>query len=79
MFTIISLIMIVATRIAALNITSPAFQNNGKIPAQYTCDGAGKSPALHLSGTPSDARTLVIIVHDPDAPHPGGVTHWIRN
>jgi Raf kinase inhibitor-like YbhB/YbcL family protein len=77
MFTLISLIMTVATHIPTLNISSPAFQNNGKIPAKYTCDGAATSPALHLEGTPSGTKTLAIIVHDPDAPHAGGVTHWI--
>jgi Raf kinase inhibitor-like YbhB/YbcL family protein len=77
MFTLISLIMTIATHIAALKVTSPAFQSNGKIPPQYTCDGAGKSPALHLVGTPLGTKSLAIIVHDPDAPHVGGVTHWM--
>ncbi len=60
-----------------MNITSSAFQNNGNIPSQYTCDGQGMSPPLQISDVPAEAKTLALIVHDPDAPRAGGFTHWV--
>jgi Raf kinase inhibitor-like YbhB/YbcL family protein len=47
------------------------------IPDKYTCQGAEVSPPLKVANIPSGAKSLAIIVHDPDAPHPGGVTHWV--
>ncbi len=61
----------------ALQISSSAFSNNGNIPMKYTCEGEQVSPPLSISGVPSKARSLAIIVHDPDAPMQGGFTHWV--
>lgn len=62
---------------APLTVTSNAFSVNGMIPAKYSCEGAEVSPPLHISGIPAGTKSLALIVHDPDAPHPGGVTHWV--
>jgi Raf kinase inhibitor-like YbhB/YbcL family protein len=61
---------------AKMKITSAAFQDNGNIPTKFTCDGADVNPALHLETTPVEAKSLVLIVDDPDAPS-GLFTHWI--
>ena len=61
---------------AKMKITSAAFQENGNIPAKFTCDGAGVNPALRFHDTPVEAKSLVLIVDDPDAPS-GLFTHWI--
>jgi Raf kinase inhibitor-like YbhB/YbcL family protein len=61
---------------AALKITSPAFQEGGEIPAKFSRDGGNANPALHISGTPAEAKSLVLIVDDPDAPV-GLFTHWL--
>lgn len=59
-----------------MRIWSPAFAENAKIPAPYTCDGQDKSPPLNVEGVPTDARSLALIVDDPDAP--GGTwVHWV--
>lgn len=44
------------------------FADNGLIPSQYTCDGEGRFPTLTVEGIPEDAKTLALIVDDPDAP-----------
>jgi len=65
-----------------MQLTSPAFEPNGSIPAKYTCDGAGISPPLQISGVPAEARGgLALIVYDPDVPKSikadGRYTHWV--
>lgn len=51
-----------------MKLASPAFQEGGKIPAIYTCDGKGVSPPLTISGVPEKAKSLVLIMDDPDVP-----------
>jgi Raf kinase inhibitor-like YbhB/YbcL family protein len=59
-----------------LDISSPAFQNEGMIPKKYTCDGEGKNPPIRIGELPEQTRSLVLIVEDPDAP--GRIfDHWI--
>ena len=76
-----ALAAVVAMSAAGLQISSPAFQNNGVIPAKYTCDGAGTNPALQFSGVPAKAKSLALIVEDPDVPKnlkaDGMFDHWV--
>jgi Raf kinase inhibitor-like YbhB/YbcL family protein len=51
-----------------LSITAPAFSQNGGIPPTYTCDGDNTNPELRLSGVPDGAKSLALIVDDPDIP-----------
>lgn len=57
-------------------ISSPAFDNNGTIPSQYTCDGKNISPPLTITGVPTNAKSLALVLDDVDAPR-GIFTHWI--
>lgn len=59
-----------------MELTSPAFKHGEAIPRKYTCDGEDVSPPLAISGVPQGAKTLVLIMEDPDAPI-GLFTHWI--
>lgn len=52
------------------------FEHNGNIPSKYTCDGDDKAPILNILDVPKDAKELVLIVDDPDAPM-GLWVHWI--
>lgn len=62
-------------------ITSTAFESNGKIPSLHTCDGRDVSPPLAWTGVPGTAKSLVLIVDDPDAPDPKAPkmtwVHWV--
>jgi Raf kinase inhibitor-like YbhB/YbcL family protein len=64
-----------------LTLTSEAFTAGGEIPSQYTCQGDDSSPPLQWSGVPEQARSLVLIVDDPDAPDPAAPrmtwVHWV--
>ena len=59
-----------------LAVSSAAFQEGGKIPASYTCEGRDVSPALTWGEPPAGTQSFALIMDDPDAP--GGVfTHWV--
>jgi len=59
-----------------MNITSPAFENESALPADYTCRGESKIPPLRFIDVPDNTRSLVLIIDDPDAPA-GTWVHWI--
>lgn len=65
----------------SLQISSSAFQHDSEIPSKYTCEGQDTSPPLEWSGIPKNAKSLVLIVDDPDAPDPQAPkmtwVHWL--
>lgn len=67
--------------VANMKLTSTAFGHNGKIPPEYTCDGEDISPELHISNIPNNAKSLALIMDDPDVPksiRPSGLwVHWV--
>jgi Raf kinase inhibitor-like YbhB/YbcL family protein len=60
-----------------MHLASTAFQHGGRIPARYTCEGEDISPEFSWKDTPPGTRSFVLVMHDPDAPRPGGFTHWV--
>ncbi len=59
-----------------LTLTSPDFQNNQIIPKQFTGQGNDNAPRMRWSNVPAQAKSLVLISDDPDAP--GGTwVHWV--
>lgn len=67
--------------IMGIAITSSSFIHKGDIPNKYTCEGQDISPQLSWTNVPSNAKSLVIIVDDPDAPDPNNPkmtwVHWV--
>jgi Raf kinase inhibitor-like YbhB/YbcL family protein len=61
---------------ATLTVTSTAFEDEGYIPKKYTCEGENISPPLNIQGVPKAAKSLVLIMDDPDAPS-GVFDHWV--
>jgi len=59
-----------------LVVKSPAFEANKQLPKKYSCDGQEINPPLKIDGVPEEAKTLVLIVDDPDAPS-GTFDHWV--
>src|ERR1700726_237323 len=67
--------------VLSLVLMSSQFTAGGKIPSEHTCEGADKAPPLHWSGVPANAKSLALIVDDPDAPDPKAPkmtwVHWV--
>ena len=64
-----------------MKIESPEFGHDQSIPAKFTCEGKDTAPALRFSGVPKGAKSLALIVDDPDAPDPARPqrvwVHWV--
>ena len=65
-----------AERSLGMRITSPEFKHNEFIPKKFTCEGQDINPALIIEGMPEEAKSLALIVDDPDAPM-GIWVHWV--
>src|SRR6516165_1324275 len=69
------------TAAMAMTLNSPAFHQNDHIPSKYTCEGQDISPPFAWEGVPTGAKSLVLIIDDPDAPDPEAPktvwVHWV--
>lgn len=59
-----------------MRITSPAFETEERIPTEFTCDGQDVSPPVNFENVPPEAKSLVLIMDDPDSPS-GTFAHWL--
>ena len=62
--------------IQPMKIQSSAFLDNQVIPAKYTCDGEGINPPLEFTNVPKEAKSLALIISDPDVPSDTWI-HWV--
>lgn len=64
-----------------MKLSSSAFTHLSEIPQQYTCEGSDQSPPLTWAEVPAEAKSLALIVDDPDAPDPAAPkmtwVHWV--
>ena len=75
-FTLLLFLTIIVEGGSGMTISSPAFTNGGEIPAKYGCRGSDVSIPLAFRNIPQGAKSLALIMEDPDAP--GGLfVHWI--
>ncbi len=63
-------------------LISPSFNDGAPIPRKFSCEGGDINPELQIQNVPAGAKSLALILHDPDAPdpdapRPGGFTHWV--
>lgn len=67
--------------VLSLVLMSSQFTSNGAIPTAHTCEGADRAPSLRWSGVPAGAKSLALVVDDPDAPDPKAPkmtwVHWV--
>lgn len=61
---------------AVMKLKSPEFENNKFIPKKFSCQGQDINPALLIEDVPQKAKSLALIINDPDAPA-GDWIHWI--
>jgi Raf kinase inhibitor-like YbhB/YbcL family protein len=70
-----------AEEVKNMQLTSPSFENNKSMAKKFTCDGENISPELEWSAVPQGAKSLALIVYDPDAPDPANPrmtwVHWV--
>jgi Raf kinase inhibitor-like YbhB/YbcL family protein len=57
-----------------MQLTSSAFEEGERIPAEHSCDGDDVSPPLAWSQAPEGTEAFVLIVEDPDA---RDFVHWV--
>jgi Raf kinase inhibitor-like YbhB/YbcL family protein len=81
-FGVVFLSASIGIQAAGLAISSPAFVQNGVIPTANTCDGSAGNPRLVFTDVPPRARSLAVIVEDPDVPRflrsNRVFTHWAK-
>ncbi len=58
-----------------MQLSSPAFDHGQPIPVEYTCDGKNISPPLSIDHVPDEAKSLALIIDDPDTPKTW--VHWV--
>jgi Raf kinase inhibitor-like YbhB/YbcL family protein len=51
-----------------MKLISAVFEQGGMIPSKYTCDGQNVNPPLEISDVPAQAKSLALIMDDPDVP-----------
>ena len=60
----------------AMELYSPAFNNEEFIPKKYSCKGEDVSPELSWENVPEGTKSFALSVKDPDAPI-GTFVHWL--
>jgi len=59
-----------------LNVSTSAFEEGGRIPIKYSCEGEDVSPSLQWDEPPTGTQSFALIMDDPDTPV-GVFKHWV--
>lgn len=59
-----------------MRLRSRNFEDGGRIPSEFTCDGRDVSPQLSWGDVPDGTKSFALSVTDPDAPG-GTFIHWL--
>ena len=59
-----------------MRLRSRNFEDGGRIPSEFTCDGRDVSPQLSWEDVPDGTKSFALSVVDPDAPG-GTFIHWL--
>lgn len=70
------ILLLFAITSPGLQVSSPSFKADSMIPLKYTCEGQNINPAVSVKNIPHLAKSLALILDDPDAPN-GGFVHWV--
>lgn len=60
----------------SMEVSSPSFQNGDTIPVVYTCEGKSINPEIDIADYPRNAKSLALVIEDPDATK-GTFDHWV--
>ncbi len=72
--------MLLAAATLAMQLFTSTFKSDTTVPTSMVakdCGGENISPELHWKNAPAGTKSFALIVHDPDAPRPGGFDHWV--
>ena len=78
----LSALLLLSFSCNAIQITSPAFGDGKSIPKKYACEkrgGENISIPINISNVPENAKSIVLIMDDPDAMSLAGKiwVHWV--
>ena len=63
-------------KVTSMSLTSTEFMDGADLPAKYSCNGTSASPPFTIMGVPAAAKSLALVLEDPDAPN-GVYTHLL--
>ena len=80
MHELLAAVTMIAALSGSMQLKSADFDSGGVIPNSLVaneCGGDNRTPQLSWAGAPAGVKSFALILHDPDAPVPGGFYHWI--
>jgi Raf kinase inhibitor-like YbhB/YbcL family protein len=63
--------------VVSFALRSSAFAQNGALPGDFSCDGAGQSPPLMWTGAPAGTKAYALVEEDADSGSSPPFTQWV--